>query len=108
MAHFFSSATLVCIKCIALNPIKTHTPSGAFLQSTHEADLDLLGLPLTACHGHIVPQLASQPLLSIGQLCDAGCSIAFTANCITIHHNSNLFYKDNELLPPSSGNLTSN
>jgi len=56
----------------------------------HEANLDLPGLPLVACHGHIVLQLASQPLLSIGQLCDAGCNVAFTANHITIHHNSNI------------------
>jgi len=90
MAHFFLSSTRVCNKHIALEPIKIHTPSDTVLQSMHEADLDLPGLPLAACHGHIVLQLASRPLLSIGQLCDVGCSIAFTVDHITIHHNSNL------------------
>jgi len=43
-----------------------------------------------ARHGHIVPQLATQPLISIGQLCDAGCDVAFTANTVTISHNNNI------------------
>jgi len=107
MAHFFSSSTLVCNKHIALNPIKIHTPSSTVLQSMHKADLDLLGLPLVACHGHIVLQLASQPLLSIGQLCDARCNIAFTADQITIHHHNNLIL-DNGQQPPNYGNLTPN
>jgi len=34
-----------------------------------------------------VPNLATQPLLSIGQLCDVSCDIAFTADQITISHN---------------------
>jgi len=72
---------------MALEPIKIHTPSSTVLQSTHEADLDLLGLLLVACHGHVVPQLATQPLLSIRQLCDAGCDVAFTADRVTIKHN---------------------
>jgi len=87
MAHFFSSSTLVCNKCVALEPIKIHTLSGTVLQSTHEADLDLPGLLLAACHGHVVPQLATQPLLSIRQLCDAGCDVAFTTDQVTIKHN---------------------
>jgi len=41
-----------------------------------------------ACHGHVVPQLATQPLLSIGQLCDASCNVAFTADWVTIKHNA--------------------
>jgi len=77
----------VCNKCTAREPIKIHTPSGTVLQSTHEADLDLPGLPLAARHGHVVPHLATQPLLSIRQLCDAGCDVAFTADRVTIKHN---------------------
>jgi len=49
--------------------------------------LDLLGLPAVAHHGHM-PQLATQPLLSIGQLCNAGCNVACTANTDVISHNS--------------------
>jgi len=75
---------------MASDPIAIHTPSGAIIHSTHEADLDCPGLPPAACHGHVVPQLATQPLLSIGQLCDAGCDVAFTATNVTIMHNNNI------------------
>jgi len=57
------------------------------LHSTHKADLDLPGLPAAARHGHVVPALATQPLLSVGQLCDAGCGVVFTADTVTISHN---------------------
>jgi len=56
----------------------------------HKADLDLPGLPAAACHKHIMPQLATQPLLSIGQLCDAGCDVAFNASTVTISHNNTI------------------
>ncbi len=65
-------------------------PSGTILHSTHEANLDLPGLPAAAQHGHIMPQLATQLLISIGQLCDAGCDVAFTATIVTISHNNNI------------------
>jgi len=57
---------------------------------THEADLNCPTLPPAACHGHVVPQLATQPLLSIGQLCNAGCNVAFTASTVTISHDNNV------------------
>jgi len=69
-------------------PIAVHTPLGAVLHSTHEADLAIPGLPPSARHGHVLPNLATQPLLSIGQLCDAGCDVTFTASNITISHNN--------------------
>jgi len=78
----------VCDKRPTANPIAIHTPSGVILHSTHEANLDLPGLPAAARHGHIVPQLATQPLLSIGQLCDAGCHVAFTSSTVTISHDN--------------------
>jgi len=83
----FSSNTPVCNKQPANDPISIHTPSGAIIHSTHEADLDCPALPPAACHGHIVPQLATQPLLSIGQLCNASCEMTFTTTDITITHN---------------------
>ncbi len=64
-------------------------PSGTILHSTHEAELNVLGLPIATRHGHIVPQLATQPLLSIGQLYDAGCDVVFMADSITISHDHN-------------------
>jgi len=56
----------------------------------HEAELNIPGLPLATRHGHVVPHLATQPLLSIGQLCDARCDVAFTASMVTISHNNSV------------------
>jgi len=68
---------------------RPHPDSHTLEHGTPQADLDIPGLSPAACHGHIVPQLATQPLLSIGQLCDSECNILFTAKHITIHHNNN-------------------
>ena len=89
-AHFFSPTTPVCNKRQTNTPLTIHTPSGAIIHSTHEAELDCPSLPPAARHGHVVPQLATQPLLSIGQLCDAGCNVAFTATTVTICHNNKI------------------
>jgi len=85
-AHFFTMDTPMCNVCPTMQPITIHTPSGALLKSMHEAELNLPALPLAARQGHIVPHLAMQPLLSIGQLCNAGCDVAFTAQDIIIQH----------------------
>jgi hypothetical protein len=59
------------------NPISVRNPNGS---ATHEAELGLLMLPPAARHIHIVPALlTSSFLISMGQLCDADCTIAFTA-----------------------------
>jgi len=89
-AHFFSPTTPVCNKRPTTEPLSIHTPSGAIIHSTHEADLNCPNLPPAARHGHIVPQLATQPLLSIGQLCDAGCDVQFTATTVNIRHDNNI------------------
>ena len=60
------------------------------MTSTHEAELDLPMLPPAARHIHIVPDLASSTLLSMGQFCDAGCTVTFTAAIVEIYHNDTL------------------
>jgi len=115
-AHFFSTTTPVCNKRPTDAPLSIHTPSGAVIHSTHEADLNCPELPLAARHGHIVPQLATQPLLSIGQLCDAGCEVQFTASTVTIQHDNNLIMSGHrtpatklwnlDIQPPNAGTCT--
>ena len=55
------------------------------MTSTHEAELDIPLLPAHAKKVHIFPELASGSLLSIGQLCDGGCTATFTANKLFIY-----------------------
>jgi hypothetical protein len=54
---------------------------------THEGESDIPHLPAAACTVHIIPDLASHSLLSIGQLCDAGCKVEFTTTNVTVLHN---------------------
>ena len=60
------------------------------MYSTHEAELDLPHLPLAARHVHIVPALTTSSLLSMSQLCDAGCRVSFDATSVHVHHNDTL------------------
>jgi hypothetical protein len=59
------------------------------MHSTHEAELDMPMLPAAAKRVHIVPELATHTLLSIGQLCDARCDVAFTAEEVTVKYKGN-------------------
>ena len=60
------------------------------MYSTHEAELDLPHLPLAARLVHIVPALTTASLLSMGQLCDAGCQVTFDATTVKVYHHDRL------------------
>lgn len=60
------------------------------MYSTHEAELDIPSLPIAARQVHIVPDLQDNTLLSVGQLCDAGCVVDFTATTMQVRHNDNI------------------
>ena len=77
-------------KRIASVPIAIHNPNGEIMYSTHTAELFLPDLPLAARQVHIVPALESQSLISIGQFCDAGCTVAFTATTVTVSLDSSV------------------
>jgi hypothetical protein len=57
------------------------------MHSTHEGELPITGVPDQACHVHIVPVLATNTLLSIGQMGDAGC-ITFDDKTATIDYDN--------------------
>jgi len=89
-AHFCTTDTPVVNKRFARNPISIRNPNGSTMQSTHEADLDLPNLPPAARRVHIVPDLAHHSLISIGQLCDAGCDVTFDAFTATVRYNNKI------------------
>ncbi|EEC46594.1 predicted protein [Phaeodactylum tricornutum CCAP 1055/1] len=73
------------------NPsLSVRVPNGSVLRSSHVATLDLPGFSPAACQAHIFPGLASHPLLSIGQLCDDGCTATFSATRLDIHRDATL------------------
>jgi hypothetical protein len=84
-AHFCTIDTPVINQRIAKHPISIRNPNGSVMQSTHTAELDLPHLPFLARQVHIVPALAHHSLISIGQLCDAGCDVTFDATTVTVH-----------------------
>ena len=83
-AHFCTVTAHVLNKRVTSRPIGIANPKGTIMYSTHEADLDLPSLPLAARRVHIVPALSSSSLLSMGQLCNAGCRVTFDAQSVTV------------------------
>ena len=59
------------------DPINVTLPDGSKVRSTHKCVLDLPQLPMEARKGHVIPGLASNSLISVVTLCNAGCDITF-------------------------------
>jgi hypothetical protein len=89
-AHFCTIDTPVINKIPAKQPIAIRNPNGSVMYSTHTAELDLPQLPFPARQVHIVPALAYHSLISIGQLCDAGCDVTFDAHSATVRYNKQI------------------
>ena len=56
---------------------KVHLPDGNTIHTTHKGNL-LISLPSKATQSYVLPSLSSANLLSLGQLCDANCTITLT------------------------------
>jgi len=87
-AHFCTIDAPVINARPATTPITIRNPDGAIMVSTHVAELDLPNLPDAARHVHLVPALAGASLISIGQLCDSGCSVTLDATSIHIAYDN--------------------
>jgi hypothetical protein len=59
-------------------------PNGAAMESSHTAELDIPELNATASKAHVIPGMANQSLLSVGQLCDEGYIVTFKQASVTI------------------------
>ena len=72
--------------CLPAAPgISVLLPNGQSIISSHTATLNLHpSLPPSATLAHIFPDLLSGALLSIGLLCDHGCTANFNQNDVTI------------------------
>ena len=82
--HFLSTTAPTANKRPALCPLAVTLPNHEVMHSTHEAELHLPGLPPAACSAHLFPSLGDLSLVSIGQLCDAGCVATFTDTDVTV------------------------
>jgi hypothetical protein len=59
-------------------------PNGTTLQSSHTCNLLLTDLPHQSLQAHILPGLVHNSLISVGQLCDKQCSVAFTHDQVMV------------------------
>ena len=63
----------------APNPISVLVPNGDSMHADHVATLDLPQFSPAATTAHVLPDMASGSLLSVGQVADDGCYIIFSA-----------------------------
>jgi hypothetical protein len=65
-------------------PLAVRMPNDDTIASTHTATLNMPSLPHAAIQAHILPGLAQHSLLYVGQMCESGCSVTFTATEVTV------------------------
>jgi hypothetical protein len=83
-AHFLLANAKYSNKIFTATPFAVRMPNGDTIASTHTATLNMPSLPHAARQAHILPGLAQHSLLSVGQMCDSGCSVTFTATEVTV------------------------
>jgi hypothetical protein len=82
--HFLLANVKFLNKTPAATPLSVRLPNGDTIASTHTVTLNMPSLPHAARQAHILPGLAQESLLSVGQMCDSGFSVTFTATDVTV------------------------
>ena len=68
-------------------------PYSTTIYFTHECEFDWPLLPEAVCHGHIIPGLAQQSLISVAQLCRAFyTAVVKHDSCLTLYHGHIAIY----------------
>jgi hypothetical protein len=83
-AHFLLANAKCSNKKSTTTPLAVCLPNGDTIMSTHTATFNMPSLSHKARQAHILPGLAQHSLLSVGQMCDSGCSVTFTASNVTV------------------------
>jgi hypothetical protein len=87
-AHFFTIGAPYFNQRPAKTAINIQNPNGTMMHSDTIADIYLPGLPtsfpVNALQVYVVPDLRTKSLLSLGQLCDAGCTIILTSTTLKV------------------------
>jgi len=65
------------------------------MESTHEAELPIPELPLQARKTHIFPALQETSLISVGQLCDVGCTATFDKHSAEVYYQGKIILQGN-------------
>jgi hypothetical protein len=97
--HFFTIDAPIYNQRMTDCPIKICAANGGILESMHIGEISVPHLPTQSCSVHVVPGLASMSLLAMGPLCDAGCTIEFTATTVEVKLCDNLVLQGNRTPP---------
>ena len=92
-SHYVTESAPVYNKC-ATTPIHVGLPDGSSLQATRKAKLPFANLPEAAQDAYIVDNMQKN-LISIGKLCNAGCTAIFTKNDVKIRINNDIVLQGN-------------
>ena len=90
--HFLSINAPYENKRPAISPLHVALADQSIITSSHQVDLDLPSLPASARIAHLFPALGDTSLLSIGQLCDAGCTAIFNAETVHVYQHHKLLF----------------
>jgi hypothetical protein len=74
------------------NGIIVQMPNHSRIQATHTCQINIPDLPSKACEAHLFPNLA-HALLSIGLLCDHGCTAIFDKQHVKISYQNAIILK---------------
>jgi hypothetical protein len=85
--NFLSAAAPCSDKQAVHVPLNVNMPNGTTIKSSHTCNLLLTDFPPQARQAHILPGLVHNSLISVGQLCDNGCSVTFTQDQVTVSKN---------------------
>jgi hypothetical protein len=89
-SNFLSAAAPCSDKQAEHVPINVNMPNGTTIQSCYTCNLLLTDLPPQSRQAHILPGLVHNSLISVGQLCDNGCSVTFTQDQVTVSKNKKI------------------
>ena len=116
--HLSRQATPTMFPVIMDNKMKERLPDGSTMESTHIATLQIPGLSRLARQINISPKTHTAPLISLGVLCDYGCTITLDKQVMSIYKNEEEIIKWTRnrktgmwkvpLGPHQSGNVVNN
>jgi hypothetical protein len=86
--HYVHPSAPVTDPTTSTAPFMVLLPDGTSISSNHQAALRIPSLPPDARLCRLFPSLQTGNLLSIGQLCDHGCTAHFDATSLTVVHDN--------------------
>jgi hypothetical protein len=82
--HFLLVNAQCLNKVKSQTPLTVRLPSGATMESSYTAELNIPHLNAAASISHVFPGIANHSLLSVVQLCNEGCVVTFKNASVTV------------------------